>query len=85
MVRISTPSFKTLPDNYLLAAARGFCTKLFARFEKDFLNVSDIVNGSNVNLLFASRQILVEGDLLSGRPICFNVFQLFFQIFIVFT
>ena len=35
--------------------------------------------GSNVQPFSASGQILVEGNLLSGKPNCFNVFQSFFD------
>ena len=57
-------------------------SKSFARLENNFLNISDIVYGSNVKPFSASRQILVEGDLLSGKPNCFNVFQSFFGFFV---
>ena len=59
----------------------SFCTKSFARLENNFLNISDIVYGSNVKPFSVSRQILVEGDLLSGKPNYFNVFQSFFWVF----
>ena len=37
--------------------------------------------GSNVKPFSALSQILVEGDPLSGKPNCFNVFQSFFGFF----
>ena len=49
------------------------------------LNTSDIVYGSNVKPFFASRQILVEGDLLSGKPNCFNIFSDFLCFLLVFS
>ena len=40
--------------------------------------MSDIANGSNGNICFASRQILVGGGLLSDKPNFFNDFHSFF-------
>ena len=40
-----------------------------------------MLDGSNVNSFFCSRQILEEGDLLSGRPNCFNVVLFLFVCF----
>ena len=56
----------------------------FARLKKNFLNTSNMLDGSNVNPFFCSRQILEEGDLLSGRPNCFNVVLFFFFFFLCF-
>lgn len=51
MIKNSTDS---RPTNYL-AVAGSFLTKSFARFEYKFLNNSDIVRVSKVNLSFALR------------------------------
>ena len=59
-------------------------SKSFARLENNFVNISDIVYGSNVKSFSASRQTFVEGDLLSGKPNWFNVFRSFFRIFLCF-
>ena len=68
----------------LFAAARRVHTQSLPRFEKNVLNTSDILNWSNVNPYSASWQVLVEYDILSGRPNYFNVFQSFFK-FLVFS
>ena len=72
--------FYRLLPNFLVTTG-SFCTKSFARSENSFINTSDIMNGLNVPPIFASRQILAEGNLLSSRLNCFNVFQSFFRIF----
>ena len=65
-----------------LDAAGSLWTKSFARLEYNFLNNSEIVKGSNFKSTF--RQTSVQGNLFSGRPSCFNVFQSFlgFAVFL---
>lgn len=61
--------------NSFLYGINAKFSKSFARFGWIFLNDSEIEQKSKVNPSFAFKQILVQGDLFSGRPIYLNIYQ----------
>ena len=60
-----------------LDAAGSLWTKSYPRLEYNFLNNSEIMKGSNFKSSSTFRPTSAQGNLFSGRPSCFNVFQSF--------